>query len=382
MVPGLTRIAVPVLLVAGVLFPNPSSALPVLKLEDTRFEGGGVQFDVQPAERHNPDFNPNADTVRRFAVGEARISIDFAKIRPAKYGAYRYDFYLSTPQSEAAPLRYSAFAHSEGGFRDSLVDVPIRLTLDGETHEDTVKLPIYNTTAPPFLEVRETQTTPITTVGTSRLILPFRNTLDVLDVRLVAEGSPRSRHQERWNDLQLLSADQQSWKEIAIGANDSTSLQLAVQPNPWETVLATVLPASEHDRILLPLKYQSLENGPFHNLDIILPIRFQPPWWVTLAVVVIGSLVGNLLLRLAKGKRVGRWPVKTTFGALLASVTWLLLVGTGTSLQILGKTLEPNDLLPAFIVGVLTVLAGRRILRWLEGLAPVGDAHQPAGADP
>lgn len=367
-------LAVPWTLIAQPL-DSTSLPAPILMIDEARFAGGRVLFDVDPPVVARPSFDRQSDTVRRAVVNGCVVSIDLADVRPVKYGAYRYDFFLTDGDRTQ---KFTAFAHPDGNFPDSLADVSVRVIRGTSAEQTTMRLPVYSPTAPPFLEVAQVVGIPVSTGGPSEHPLPLRNLLKLLPVRVFQDGEPRRRHGEHWREVKLLFQDNAEWSEMSINANDSTSLQLALDPDPWDAVLATVLPATDHDMISLPLRYQSLENGPQHNLLVEIPIRFEPPWQVQVLVVGLGSMIGSLVLLLFDHGQLRRRPLAVVGGLLLAVVVWGVLVATDTSLQVLGRDLSPTVLLPAFLLGVLTVLSGRRVLRWLESAWPT-DGILPRG---
>jgi hypothetical protein len=159
-------------------------------------------------------------------------------------------------------------------------------------------------------------------------------------------------------------------------------LTLHLEPAPGRAFVKALFARDrkkEHDSVGLSIDYDT-QWGLRRTLEVQVPVRFVP--WPPLLFLAVGSgtLFGSMAPVLAGRRKRVRWPkafAASLVTGILVELIAILLVQLNSEVRILGFDLDPFQLLPALLIGIVAGLMGFRSLDLVKGwLARVSPAEE------
>jgi hypothetical protein len=277
--------------------------------------------------------------------------------------AFRYSLFVRRRDSPGgAVTRFAVWAEPTGDFQDQLATTTVTVKSSTLSESTRLRLPIYSSgnrsdilapgySKPESLALSGEQ--PITLSLTNRLALP------------ITVSVKRSGAQARGN-LCSSRLDGKGEDNVRIDANGrSGELDILLTPRTKEAFVAALYPGEKdaaHDSISVTLRYATLQ-GQWRELPpFIVPVRFRPSLPLLLLLAAAGGLIGVFLAALlSKTASWRNWPraaIAAVIVAAVAEIIGLLLFAVNTEVRLLGFNVNPQELLPAFLIGFLGGLKG------------------------
>jgi hypothetical protein len=346
------------------------SPSPQLQVDDADLSDGRVHFkpsscDVEPA--------PSPESLQQMsqATGTSHYSL-FVDITKTSffYGSFVYPFYVaktsSTPQLQMCVFRVQATP--SGVFVDQMADVTVHIKNEGGEIEDgSVTVPLHNSSyREPIL--RAEPPSPFASVSLSGqypVAVKISNLLHDLPVSLTAIRVSVD-HPTEWQVQPQGRFNLSQAGQLQPGQTLDAGVEVNLVPNRWHALGASIFPIAPdkaQETVHLSIDFNTPGGIP-GTLEVPLTLRFKPSFWNLAFAVVIGALVGSGvgLLFPTGGDRL-QWykavPIAIALG-IIAEVVGMILVNGNSEFRLLGFELDPYQLLPASLVGVLVGLAGFR----------------------
>lgn len=341
-----------------------------LQIDDADLSDGRVHFkpsscDVEPA--------PSPENVQQMsqATGTSHYSllVDINKTS-FFYGSFVYPFYVArasaTPQLQMCVFRVQATP--SGVFADQMADVTVHIKDDaGQIEDGSVTIPLHNSSyRQPIL--RAEPPTPFASVilsGQYPIAVKISNLLHDLPVSL--------------NGIRLSADNPQEWQvqpqgkfnlsrpgALQPGQTLDAGVEVTLVPNRWHALSASIFPIAPdkaQETVHLSIDFNTPGGIP-GTLEVPIPLRFKPSFWNLAFAVLIGALVGNAVgLLFPADKDRLKWyqamPIAIGLG-IIAEVVGMILVSGNSEFRLFGFELDPYQLLPASLIGILVGLAGFR----------------------
>ncbi len=355
-----------------------------LQVDDADLSDGRVHFkpsscDVEPA--------PSPENLQQMsqATGTSRYSL-FVDINKTSffYGSFVYPFYVArasaSPQLQMCVFRVQATP--SGVFVDQMADVTVHIKGDaGQIEDGSVTIPLHNSSyrepilraepPSPFASVSLSGQYPVP-VKISNLLHDLPVTLNA--IRLAEDNPPE------WQVLPQGKFNLSQQGQLQPGQTLDAGVEVTLVPNRWHALGASIFPIAPNkaqETVHLSIDFNTPGGIP-GTLEVPLPLRFKPSFWNLALAVFIGALVGSgvgLLFPADKDRL--KWykamPIAIGLG-IIAEVVGMILVNGDSEFRLLGFELDPYQLLPASLVGVLVGLAGFRSADAFLGMFKKKDA--------
>lgn len=152
--------------------------------------------------------------------------------------------------------------------------------------------------------------------------------------------------------------------------NGPLTASVTVEANIWKALMASAysLKADQpSDVLLLTIRHNSSPGGAIRALPAKIGVRFRPPWWSLLLSACFGSLLGSSLTLFFPETWKGANALRTIGSAALLTVIaeiigMLLFMSDQSDLVIAGFKLNPTELLPALVLGIVVGVSGLKVL--------------------
>jgi hypothetical protein len=297
-------------------------------------------------------------------AGQSWLYVDSQRTRLELLGgpAIQYSAYVRTATDSSRLAEWVVRGEARGVFEDQVADVNFELRQEGApAARGTIKMRIGSSPPPsdgllldrPMLEVPLSggETPVVLTVRRSHVAFVLRQ-IGVEPVDQVWTTKPR------W----VTSAGDE------VSSERKAVLQLETQPSLGRAIEHVLRSGSPQPtgRLIARLDYSTrlFEDRP-RSQQIEIPFRFVPSLLHVAFALVVGSLLGAVLyLALAwPGLRgAARRVALGTLGALVLGFVGGLLVTHNSRFVILGFDLNPLELLPAAVLGIVSGLGTERAL--------------------
>jgi hypothetical protein len=345
-----------------------------LQVDDANLNDGRVHFkpsscDVEPA--------PSPQNLQQMSQGTGTTTYSlFVDITKTSlfYGSFAYVFYVAR-QSTTPPAQmcvYRVLATPSGVFVDQMSDVTFHLKGGSQPTEDgTVSIPLHNSSykqpilradpPDPFANVSLSGKYPVT--------LKITNLLRDLPVTLNGI-SATADNPGYWAVLPqtTLHFSQPGTTALQPEQHLDTGIEVMLVPNRWHALGASIFPIGPNkaqETVHLSIDFNTPGGIP-GTLEVPLPLRFKPSFWNLALAVFIGAIIGSgigLLLPKQGPSADLAWYkamlIALGFG-IIAEALGMILVSGNSEFRLLGFELDPYQLLPASLIGVLVGLVGFR----------------------
>jgi hypothetical protein len=355
-----------------------------VELELLRFpvEGGELRFKTSaPRELAELPIDREGAGVQTVVTPHYTVYADLDSIEYAERGGYfRYRMYVEPrPGTSGQAAGFIVKGIPVGSFPPQMGDV--ELTLDS-TEQGTITLPVFSLDEPKYLEVKEwTEPEEIELPGGGQVFVPLDNLLR-LPVKVLEMQQPESGSLWRKATLQRPGMTEFKPFQISPGAKTRNLLALDLQPGPQAIfkALFSKVRAREHDTVQAALVCATpWENLPRQTLIIAVPVRFVPWPPILFLSVAFGTLLGSFIpVLLGRRDRV-RWLRAFLLSLLVAfvfEVVAMVLVQFDSQFRLLGFEMDPFQLLPASLIGMVMGLMGFKSLEVLQKIIPLRDSDK------
>jgi hypothetical protein len=343
-----------------------------LQLDDATPNDGGVHFRISSCDI---EAAPSAQNLQQMSQGTGTTKYTlFADIGSTSlfYNSFIYVFYVA-PLSTIPPAQMCVFrvqATPSGVFVDQMKDVTFHLKEGAQYAEDgTVSIPLHNTSyKQPIL--RAEPPTPFASVSLSGkypVAVKITNLLNTLPVTITGvTATPENPGYWQVSPPQAdLHFSQSNATALQPGQSLDTGIEVTLVPNAFHAMSGSIFPIAPgqaQEKIHLSIAF-STPGGIPGTLEVPLALRFKPSFWNLALAVFIGALVGSGIGLLLKKNPSPAWyqavPVALGLG-IIAEALGMVLVAGNSEFRLLGFELDPYQLLPASLVGVLIGLLGFR----------------------
>jgi hypothetical protein len=368
------------------------------------FPCAAVQLTVGPAKPENAgtslfvfslastsatDEAPKGDSKSVVSVPTTHylLLIDLNDIEAVEEGSYfRYKFYVRNLQP-ASPSKSTYFLMNGrpiGDFPDQRFDVPF--TIDGE--EGKISLPIFSLSYS-FLS-GPTWTVPedVGYGSTNRISIHLTNQSSLSISATFHKPNPR---EDYWQEAKVLidDTDKIQTVQIPLGKSPQNTIDLQLTPKPATAFISSIFSFAGRsidecrttqgnqgavgrplgdatkrwidDCVTLNVEYHT-KGGLSQSMSLMIPVRFRPNPALLFLCVILGCGLGLWINALVNRKKV--WPafrqdllLVVLIGVLVEAFS-MIMVSLKSNLRIFGFDLDPFQLLPAALIGVLIGLMG------------------------
>jgi hypothetical protein len=345
-----------------------------LQVDDANLSDGRVHFkpsscDVEPT--------PTPQSLQQMSQGTGSTTYSlFVDINKTSlfYGSFAYLFYVAR-QSMTPPAQmcvYRVLATPSGVFVDQMSDVTFHLKEDSQPTEDgTVSIPLHNSSyrkpilqvdpPNPFANVNLSGKYPVT-LKISNLLPDLPVTLNGISATAETPGYWSAQPQG------VLHFSQPGATALQPEQSLDTGVEVTLVPNSWHALGASIFPPGPNkaqETVHLSIDFNTPGGIP-GSLEVPLPLRFKPSFWHLAWAVLIGALIGSGIGLLLPKQNPGAdlvWYkamlIALGFG-IIAEALGMILVSGNSEFRLLGFELDPYQLLPASLIGVLVGLMGFR----------------------
>src|SRR5258708_2127226 len=366
-------------LLSGSIHLSSQSLAPIqLLVDDANLSDGRVHFkpsscDVEPA--------PSSQNLQQMSQGTGitkhSLFVDVDKTS-LFYGSFIYQFYVarqgSTPPTQMCVFRVQA--NPSGSFVDQLAEVSFHVKDGAEPSDDgTVTIPLHNSSyKQPILQADPPK--PFASVSLSgKYPVAVKITNLLHDLPGTMNGVTATPDNPTYWQVQPQAAfhfSQPGATGLQAGQYLDTGIEVILVPNRWHALGASIFPMApnkEQETVHLSIDFHTPGGIP-GTLEVKLPLRFRPSFWNLALAVLIGALIGSALglLLPKRDSGSGASPSPAWYKAMLialgfgivAEALGMILVNGNSEFRLLGFELDPYQLLPASLIGVLVGLMGFR----------------------
>ncbi len=325
---------------------------------------GSVSFDLRGGPDGITDVNvlPNSPPLET-GNHRFRVYLD-PNISSDKNRVLFFNIYVQSisPDANDPIYRFTFAEYPTGRFLDCKADVPVHI-LNGQTDEGvvTIRLPVHSVEEMDFLSANDgPPPVPVNSASTNFLEIPISNKLSDLDL-LVTNVTLSTDDDQNWRAKPEVSTPVDFAHPLRIAANGTTMLKIELVPRFWRVLTNSVLPSSDvdgDDTLRLQIEYASDQGGIQRVLPSKRPLRFVN-WEGAIIFGLIGALIGNVAVffRAQNKKRtLTQFATMSLSGlatTLILELVGMFLVTNGSKFVLFNLNLDPRQLLPGFVVGVL-----------------------------
>ncbi len=364
-----TALSVAVLLA---LIPSRGAALD-LQLHNVITESGRFEFDRSDEEVLTAPPDGTGES-RAASTDRYRVWIYPDDIKQARFGYFKYKLYVREKALGATgPITLFTFQGTPvGTFEDQVAIVDFDVAADGVQEQGKIRLPIFGSVAPDALS-STTHPDPIPVYLATEKVIP-------VPVRNESQGMPVEVRK-----VSISPGDPGLWKPavpatftpfvLDPGGSAGENIQIRLLPRTASALASAMVPGGKDkkdDTIKVNVEYAT-KGRSARELAIVVPVRFVPWPPFLFLVTTAGACIGTLVPSAAR-KRKWRdfWHALATAAivALIVEAIAMLLVANNSEFRLLGFDLDPFQMLPAALIGVLVGLGGFRSLEALRKMPP------------
>lgn len=343
-----------------------------MKLDDVNLDNGHIHFrpsscDVEPA--------PSIQNLQQMPQGETTTYLVFADVEKTSllYSTFIYPFYVerkgATPPVQMCEFRVQATP--SGAFADQMYELGFQVgDHTQELESGTINVPLHNNAyKQPILQAEAPSPFAIVSLnGRYPVAVKIVNLLPALPV-LLSGVNATPDNPSFWQESPTAVLHFSGGATVLQPAESlDTGIELNLTPNRWHALGASIFPIAPNkaqETIHLSVNFNTPGGIP-GALELPVPVRFKPSFWnLSLAVLLgaaIGSGMGLLLPQKNSTKSIEKYKavlIALGFG-IVAEALGMILVNGNSEFRILGFELDPYQLLPATLIGVLVGLMGFR----------------------
>lgn len=368
------RFAAAILTAILAVLPVSSAALD-LQLDDVVTETGKFDFTRKLTEAVEAPIHISRDALIGSSPSyDVWMERDGVSEVP-QFDYFRYEVYVRPKASPGQVTLIPFQGKPTGAFDDQFVKVHFRISDGPMQEEGTIVLPIFGYVAPDALGSHQPDEPTTVYLNTDEEIsVPLTNESKRMPVTITrASASPRDP--TLWKPLEIRGAMSGAFTPFLLrkGATNSVNLRIFLRPRTAQAFATALIrgKGKEDDVITVSVNYKTLARDE-RSFPIPVRVRFEPwPPYLPL-IAVAGAVLGWLVLLVVKAKRED-WKDRLRIlgaavaAALLVEALGMLLVANGRSeLKILDFKMDPFQMLPAALIGMIAGLAGyqsRNLLR-------------------
>lgn len=348
----------------------------MLTLHTKTLADGAVEFFRQPC----PASLRHERLLPVGRVGDFTISHDPDTEGPGLYEeTFIHVLVVEHPKRESACFRFAA--RPLGTFVDqrALISVTIE---DGErTTDGEIEIVLRNTDRAPHYLAAAVSKAPasVRLAGVSQIWLHLKNELPDVPLEIGREIrvlGPESLFRNTRVEIHIDS-------HLGAGANVQRALEIEVTPVPHRAIGQSCLPpGSEEDEALTLLVPYRTRGGIDRTLVVPVTVRFKPSIWSLIFIVMFGGVIGSMVPPLVwkRRRKAALWFKAALVAALLAFIVEIAGISLQTELKVRGHTLDPYQLLPAFLIGLFVGAFGFKGLEGLQLILPA--SHSQSNSEP
>jgi hypothetical protein len=310
----------------------------------------GVQIDGNQRMKMRP-YSTN-DGLYRVYVAFDRTA---PTVPPSDINYYLYSQPIHTAQADVF-TEHVIVGTPRGDFSDQWSWVKFHLNENG-MHEGSLELPIHSFSNAALISI-ETDSAAETVYLSDpdhKVGFTARNSLKGFDIYL--EGADlTTTHDDywRWNGTDHRYAarfDSPNGSPPFPLATTPLTGAASIEPAFWRSLSASVRSFRTdqyHDTLNLTVRYNAGLGGNPRAVTIPIKVRFRPPWWSLLGVVMIGAILGSLCTLGFPQTWKATSPWKTLRSAISLAVVveilgMLMFMGDDSKLVIAGFNLIPTE---------------------------------------
>jgi hypothetical protein len=263
-------------------------------------------------------------------------------------------------------------ANPSGTFVDQRADIAFHVKEGaGPSDDGTVTIPLHNSSYKQPILKAETPT-PFASVSLSGkypVTVKISNLLPDLPVTMNGiTATPENPGYWQVPPQADLHFSQSGTNELQPRQALDTGIEVTLVPNRWRALGASIFPIGPNkaqETVHLSIAFNTPGGIP-GTLEAALPLRFRPSFWNLAFSVFIGALIGSGLGLLFPKKDSGSSPkwykaIPTALGlGIICEALGMILVNGNSEFRLLGFELDPYQLMPASLIGVLVGLVGFR----------------------
>jgi hypothetical protein len=349
------------------LTPRASGADP--KLEFTEIKIADMQVAFMSDECDSLAEKPaGVDQLDRTQTKRFVVFLDPTRIKRPKYsGFFNYVLYLEeiVPHGTTRWSECHIKVTPTGAFIDRTERAHFSVTLDSFVDSGEFKdFPIPSIADVNLIKVETNPTNPqqIPTLDLSEpgtIPISIEN-LSKMGVTVTGRIETTFTHPEYWENPD--SATIQDGNDLHLAPGEKRTVYLHTQPKRFRALIATLKtfkPTEPHADLTSKFSYSSDVGGSIRSLSATHKVRFEPSIQSLALALLCGSLLGTLagqfLPKMWKGWRMAlNRTLRGLVFSTVAEVLALLLVGLGSRFVIFTFDLDPWQVLPVTVIGLLT----------------------------
>jgi hypothetical protein len=336
----------PVLLRLGPFHPTKSST---------------VEFTVTPAGTV-PAASLGALNVRstQSDSGQSTLLLDLQSFRRSKFNRFVFDIYVNAPNEQQTVPKYAIAEDATGSFCDQDTAVPFHNLSKAGDDIGSISVPLHPSYGSDCLSMKLPDSPlPVELGGPAANEVTITSNFDNLQTTLTA-ASVRTDCPPCWHSPPAATVSQAS-----LAPQRSGTLTLSLHANTLYTLFAKAMimkPDKSQDQLYVRVDSVPDQGGTPTSQEFPVPVRFTPPLTALLICIatgaVFGAWLGWLILRITPNASPRSLLSPATYVSVgVAALVWLLAAAafsmTNTSVVIGGFSLDPGQLVPAFLIATL-----------------------------
>jgi hypothetical protein len=292
--------------------------------------------------------------------GRYTLLLDLQSLQRTKYNRFVFDIFLTSSKGQPNVLRFTVAEDATGTFCDQDAGVPFHISTAAGDDAGSISVPLHPSYRSECLSVKPSAAPMLIELG-GPLAKEITITSGFESLQTTLTGaSVRADCTHCWR-----SPPTATIPNMPLAPQSSAILTVSLQANTLYALFAKAMilkPDKSQDQL-----YVHVESTPDHGgtptfQEFTIPVRFTPPLTALLICIVVGAVFGAwlgwLVLRVTPNAPTRSFLSAATYVSVAVSaLVWLLAAVafsmTDTSVVIGGFSLDPGQLVPAFLIAVL-----------------------------
>jgi hypothetical protein len=288
--------------------------------------------------------------------GRSTLLLDLQSLSRLKFNRFGFDIYVNGPEgSQGGVPKYVIAEDATGTFCDQSAAVPFHnLTAAGDD-VGSISLPLHPSYGSDCLALKLAESPlPVEVAGPSSKAITLTSNFDSLQTT-VTSAEVRAECSLCWDSAPVAAVP-----AAPLAPQASATLTLSLQANKLHALFGKAMimkPDKSQDQLYLTVHSIADQGGTLTSQEFPVAVRFTPPWWLLVICVLVGAGFGawlGCMIVPAAGPFLSK---ATAVSLIIAVIVYLFALiaffETDTRMVIGGFSLDPSQIIPAFLLAVL-----------------------------
>jgi hypothetical protein len=229
----------------------------------------------------------------------------------------------------------------------------------------------------PLITTELEQNDGLSLFSTSRLTLTVRNTSSRMPVRILSDVIAEPASRTLWQTPPSIAGSSLP-TDLGPEPDSRRTITLTLRPRLWRAIETSFMPsdrAQAHSWVQVQIPYlSSAFPGSVHVAPLSVPVRFRPGLPLLLMVLAAGVAAGSVVPALTTRRRSQQWMHAAGLAFVVALAIevcslFILRLGGGATVALFRFTLDPQQMLPVLVLGLVSGLIAFALADLLKTLA-------------